>query len=98
MAVKIHSVENHNKRAITNEELGYLYMRTLGTPHPVGERVNDDGRWVTITGYDFDYEKGGLVAITNNKKYFRDYEDLANRSRQLKIKQFFADLCNGRVE
>lgn len=81
----------------SEEEIGYQYILSLGTPHPVGTVINNKGRLETIVSYKF-VLPDGLVAVTDNGTELSDYAKLSNSARKRDIQNFLSSNMSRRIQ
>ena len=79
------------KRVYSEDDLHFMYMKALGTPHPVGTKINDNGHYRVITDYGFDLSVG-LIAHTDTGIDLNDYKHLSSPGRKRRINQFWHNL------
>ena len=66
------------------------YIKALGTPCPIGEKILSPvrGKYHVVTRFDWQ-EPFTLLAILDDGTKVRDYEDLSSNERREQIREFF---------
>lgn len=66
------------------------YIKALGTPCPIGEKILSPvrGKYHVVTRFEW-REPFTLLAVLDDGTKVRDYEDLASNERRRQIKEFF---------
>lgn len=79
------------------QEIGYAYILSLGTPYPVGTQLNNNGRIETIVSYKF-VLPDGLIAVTDIGSELSDYAKLSNSARKRDIQNFLSSNMSRKIQ